>query len=502
MSRALLVILDGYGISGDASVSAIEKARKPFLDKLFSENPHTHLSASGEAVGLPDAQFGNSEVGHLNIGAGRIVWQELSRIDKSIRDGEFFSDPTLLDAINKAKTSGRIHLMGLFSDGGVHSHINHLYALLELCKRNNLSDVFVHVFTDGRDTKPESGIEYARQFEQKASEIGVGKIASVIGRYYAMDRDNRWERVSKAYELLVNGVGERAASAEEVFHKSYESGKTDEFILPHLIGENTDTRIKNGDTVVFFNFRGDRAREITQALTFKEFDGFQREPLSLNYFTFTQYDERFTDAAVIYKPVSLVNTLGEVVANARKRQLRIAETEKYPHVTYFFNGGEEKPNPGEDRLMVASPKVATYDLQPEMSAPEVTDKLCNALVNGNYDLVVLNYANPDMVGHTGVFEAAVKAIETIDQCMEKTVTTAVSHGYHIVVIADHGNADIMTQPDGSPHTAHTLADVPFLLISSNKDFVPKPGILADVAPTLLKLLGLPQPPEMTGTSLI
>jgi len=502
MARALLVILDGYGITEDKAVSAIELAQKPFLDTLFGSYPHTYLTADGEAVGLPEGQFGNSEVGHLNIGAGRIVWQELSRIDKSIREGDFFNDPTLLKAVADAKKTGRLHIMGLFSDGGVHSHNNHLFALLELCKRNEIPDVYVHAFTDGRDTKPQSGIGYAREFMKKADEIGTGSLASIIGRYYAMDRDNRWERVEKAYRLLVDGVGSHAENPDEVFLKSYAEGITDEFINPHTLGDTEASRIKDGDTLLFYNFRGDRAREITQALTGDPFDGFERKPLHIHYYTFTQYDERFHQAQVVFKPVSLKNTLGETVARAGKKQLRIAETEKYPHVTYFFNGGDEKPNEGEDRILVASPKVATYDMQPEMSAPEVAEKLVAALKTELYDLVILNFANPDMVGHTGDIQAAAKAIEAVDTCMKDVVTTAREHAYNVVVIADHGNADIMVQTDGSPHTAHTLAKVPLLLIANDPGLKPVPGKLADVAPTLLKLMEIEQPAEMTGTALV
>jgi 2,3-bisphosphoglycerate-independent phosphoglycerate mutase len=502
MSRALLVILDGYGISENPTVSAIENANKPFLDNLFSSYPKTHLVASGESVGLPEGQFGNSEVGHLNIGAGRIVWQELSRIDKAIRDRSFFEDPILKEMMHDAAQKGRIHLMGLFSDGGVHSHNNHLYALLELCKLNNIPKVYVHAFTDGRDTNPDSGIRYLREFEAKAREIGVGQIASLIGRYYAMDRDNRWERVERAYRLLVEGHGSNMQTATEVFEKSYADGITDEFIEPFTIGNSQDSRISNGDTVLFFNFRGDRAREITRALHDKHFAEFERDNLNLKYYSFTHYDEKFTNVKVVFKPVSLENTLGKVIGNAGRSQLRIAETEKYPHVTYFFNGGEETPYPGEERIMVPSPKVATYDLKPEMSAFEVTEKLCAALDTGKFDFVALNFANPDMVGHTGIMSAAVKAIETIDICMEKVVTTAQNNGYNIVVIADHGNADIMIQEDGSPHTAHTLALVPCVIISSKVEINPSPGVLADVAPTILKLMDLPQPVEMTGNSLI
>lgn len=502
MSRALLVILDGYGISENKAVSAIENAKKPFLDKIFSQYPNSWLRADGEAVGLPEGQFGNSEVGHLNIGSGRIVWQDLSRIDKSIREKSFFSDPTLLKAIEDARKSGRLHVMGLFSDGGVHSQLNHLFAILELCKQEQIENVYVHAFTDGRDTAPNGGLQYVKTFEEKASQIGVGKLVSVIGRYYAMDRDNRWERVERAFRLLTEGVGSQRDSAAQALDESYAVGKTDEFIEPFVIGSSENTRIKSGDTVLFFNFRSDRAREITSALTAKDFAGFERKPLELNYYTFTQYDERFTWAQVVFKPVSLANTLGKVLADNGLTQLRIAETEKYPHVTYFFNGGDEKPNRGEERIMVQSPKVATYDLQPEMSAPEVTEKLCEALDTQKFDFVALNFANPDMVGHTGDFNAAVKSIEAIDQCMEKVISTAQKNGYEIVVIADHGNADIMLQEDGSPHTAHTLARVPFLLISKNQELRPRHGILADVAPTILKLMGVNQPSEMTGQPLI
>ena len=393
--------------------------------------------------------------------------------------------------------------MGLFSDGGVHSHANHLYALLELCKRNGLSEVYVHAYTDGRDTNPDSGIRYLQEFESKAAEIGVGRIVSVVGRYYAMDRDNRWERVEKAYRLLTLGTGTHNDSARSVFEKSYANKITDEFIDPHTVGPNPEqTRISHNDTVLFFNFRGDRAREITRALTDTKFDSFERDYLNLNFFSFTQYDATFDRVEVVFKPVPMTNTLGEVVSKSGKKQLRIAETEKYPHVTYFFNGGEEVPNVGEDRIMVASPKVATYDLQPEMSAVEVTDKLCNAMDSGQYELIILNYANPDMVGHTGIMKAAIAAIETIDACMERTVTTALKNDYSVVIIADHGNADIMIQPDGSPHTAHTLAKVPVVIVSNNPIPTPQHGILADVAPTLLKLMGISQPSEMTGNPLI
>lgn len=504
MPRALLAILDGYGIAEETSKSAIEAAHTPFFDSLIKEWPNSRLSASGESVGLPDGQFGNSEVGHLNIGAGRIVWQELSRVNKSIREGDFFTNPVLLDAVGSAKEKGYIHIMGLFSDGGVHSHNEHLFALLRLCKDNGIEKVYVHAFTDGRDTGPHSGLGYARAFEEKAAEIGTGEIASVIGRYYAMDRDKRWERVSKAYNALIYGKGLKAATAEEAFQKSYDAGITDEFILPAIINDSPESRIKKGDTVIFYNIRGDRARQITTVLTEPGFNEFETVPdLELNYITFTQYNIAFKRPKVAFPPVNLKNTLGEVVAAHGLKQLRIAETEKYPHVTYFFNGGEEVPNEGEERILVPSPKVPTYDLQPEMSAPEVGDKLCAALKTGKYGLVVLNFANPDMVGHTGVFEAAVKAVETVDVQLKRVVNTALENDYKIIIIADHGNADCMYQTDGSPHTAHTTAPVPFIVIDpKNKHATARNGILADVAPSLLKLLEIPKPPEMTGNSLI
>ncbi len=502
MSRALLVILDGYGVSENPEISAISKAKTPFFDGLMSTWPNSRLSASGEDVGLPEGQFGNSEVGHLNIGAGRIVWQELSRINKSIREGDFFENKVLLDAIENGKKKGHIHVMGLFSDGGVHSHNEHLYALLKLAKKEGLKQVYVHAFTDGRDTAPNGGIKYAKAFEEKAKEFGIGKIASVVGRYYAMDRDHRWERTQKAVELLVNGQGKTFATANEAFESSYADNVTDEFILPSLIDTSPESRLSKKDTVIFFNIRGDRARQITTALTDPKFDSFERQYLDLHYCSFTRYDERYTWVPVAYPPVNLVNTLGKVVADAGKKQLRIAETEKYPHVTYFFNGGDEKENVGEERIMVPSPKVATYDLQPEMSADQVADKLCEALKSEKYDLGILNFANPDMVGHTGVFEAAVKAVEFVDIQLKRVIETAMKHDYKIIIIADHGNADCMYEKDGSAHTAHTTAPVPFILIDpENKNASPEDGILADVAPSLLKLMKISQPEEMTGKAL-
>ncbi len=500
-SKALLVILDGYGLARNPDVSAIDKADKPFIDHLFNTYPHSKLSASGEDVGLPEGQFGNSEVGHLNIGAGRIVWQELSRINKSIKDGSFFENEVLLDAMQHAKRKGKVHIMGLFSDGGVHSHNNHLFALLKLVQKEGIDNAYVHAFTDGRDTSPMGGIEYAKEFNNKAEEIGVGRLASIVGRYYAMDRDNRWERTRKAYDLLVHGKGEVYDTAEEAFKATYDNKVTDEFIKPKLIDQTEESRIQKGDTVIFYNIRGDRARQITRALCEEGFDEFDTEALDLHYSTFTSYDESFDYVRVAFPPADISNTLGEYISGKHLKQLRIAETEKYPHVTYFFNGGEETPFKGEERILIPSPKVATYDLQPEMSAPEVTDALCAQLITEKHHLCILNFANPDMVGHTGIMEAAISAVETIDTQLKKVVETATRHGYKILVIADHGNADCMVKEDGSPHTAHTTALVPAMIINEEDIKEMHDGILADVAPTLLKLMGVKQPEEMTGKPL-
>lgn len=501
-SKALLVILDGFGIAVDPSVSAIDKAHKPFYDHLIATCPHSHLIASGESVGLPDGQFGNSEVGHMNIGAGRIVWQALSRINKDIREGGFFENEVILEAVEKAKKKNKIHLMGLFSDGGVHSHNDHLFALLQLCKDHGIDDVYVHAFTDGRDTAPESGKAYAQAFNEKAKEIGTGKLASVIGRYYAMDRDNRWERVKLAYDLLVNGQGEKFENSDAAFDASYANDVTDEFIKPVILDDSSESRIGNGDTVLFFNIRGDRAREITRSLSQQGFSEFETKgDLNLSYFSFTQYDETFEWVKVAYPPQVLKNTIGEWVSKQGLKQFRIAETEKYPHVTYFFNGGEEVPNEGEDRLVIPSPKVATYDLQPEMSAPEVGDALVENLKSDKYDLVILNFANTDMVGHTGIMQAAIDAVEAVDVQLKRVVETATEHGYRTLIIADHGNSDCMIKSDGSPHTAHTTAPVPSIIVNYPEDIELQPGILADVSPTLLKLMGVEQPEEMTGTPL-
>lgn len=503
LSKALLIILDGYGLAKNPDVSAIDQAEKPFLDHLFNTYPHSKLSASGRDVGLPEGQFGNSEVGHLNIGAGRIVKQKLAEIDDAIQDGSFYHNAQLCEAVQKAKSNNRIHIMGLFSDGGVHSHNDHLYALLKLIKKENIDNAFVHAFTDGRDTSPHGGINYLKEFQQRAKDIGVGTITSIVGRYYAMDRDNRWDRTQKAYNLLVHGAGETFESPENALKNSYEKDITDEFVEPKLIETGQDTRIQPDDVVIFYNIRGDRARQITSAFTEPEFDIFEStKKLNLHYYTFTSYDNDFENVEVIFPPANLANMLGEVISKHHLKQLRIAETEKYPHVTYFFNGGREEPFEGEDRILIPSPKVATYDLQPEMSAPEVTNALCDQLITEKHHLAILNFANPDMVGHTGDMQAAIKAVETIDRLLKKIVKTAQEHNFEILIIADHGNADCMKNDDGSPHTSHTTALVPALIISQQNISSIRDGILADVAPTLLQLIGIDKPEEMTGSSLI
>jgi len=500
--KSLLVILDGFGISENPEVSAVDQANKPFYDSLISSWPNATLSASGEDVGLPEGQFGNSEVGHLNIGAGRIVWQELTRVNKSIKESDFFSNQVLKEAFDKAGQSGRIHFMGLLSDGGVHSYNDHLYALLEMAATSGVENAYVHAFTDGRDTSPHGGITYCKELTEKMDEIGTGEIASVVGRYFAMDRDNRWERTEKAVQLLVNGKGKLVDDLNTAFNESYENGTTDEFIEPLVLSKNDESRIRDNDVVVFFNIRGDRARQITKALLNFDSVPLQSGLQHLHYVTFTAYDETFSNHVhVAYPPARLVNTIGEYVASKGLKQLRIAETEKYPHVTYFFNGGEETPNKKEDRILVPSPKVATYDLQPEMSAEEVATKLTSELSKETHSLAVVNFANPDMVGHTGDMEATIRAIEFVDKQLKKVVETAIEHRYNIVIIADHGNADCMVQPDGSAHTAHTTANVPVIMISDRQVDSLKNGILADVAPTLLKLMNIAPPKEMTGSPL-
>jgi len=501
-AKTLLIILDGFGIADNPSVSAIDQANKPFYDSLLKDYPNARLSASGEDVGLPAGQFGNSEVGHLNIGAGRIVWQELTRVNKSILERDFFSNPVLTEAFEKAKKNGKIHFLGLLSDGGVHSNNEHLYALLEMAALKEVDKAYVHAFTDGRDTSPHGGINYCSELEEKIKSIGKGQIASIIGRYFAMDRDNRWERTEKVIKLLVDGLGREASSYKNVFEESYKTGITDEFLEPVILAPEPESRIQDNDVVVFFNIRGDRARQITKALLNLDNVPVQSKLENLHYVTFTSYDETFADYVhVVYPPAQLQNTIGEYVASEGLKQLRIAETEKYPHVTYFFNGGDETPNPNEDRILVPSPKVSTYDLQPEMSAEEVADKLIANLDQNKYDLAIVNFANPDMVGHTGDMKATIRAVEFVDQQLKKVVESAIHNKYNIVIIADHGNADCMIQPDGSAHTAHTAAEVPVILISDKYSLTLKNGILADVAPTLLKLMGLELPKEMTGTPL-
>ncbi len=502
--KHILIILDGYGIAEDPLVSAIEAARKPFLDRLFRTHPHSTLDASGLAVGLPKGQMGNSEVGHMNLGAGRVVYQDITRIDRAIDDGSFFSNAVLKKAASRVAESDRkLHLIGLFSDGGVHSHIDHIFALLTLAAGEGLTteQVCVHAFTDGRDTDPHGGTDYARLFLDRAREIGVGVLASIVGRYYAMDRDNRWQRTELAYRLLVDGEGAAFNNPIEAFQSSYDDDVTDEFIKPVRIVSDADTRISEGDSVVFFNFRADRARQITRALTQDRFDKFEVEDLDLHFVTFTPYEEDF-DLPIAFPKVNLEQTLGEVIASAGLRQLRAAETEKYPHVTYFFSGGRETEFEGEDRILVPSPKVATYDLQPEMSAPELARRVAAALATEDYGLVVLNFANPDMVGHTGVFEAAVAAVEAVDAATKTVVDAAEANGYSVEIIADHGNADKMRNPDGSPHTAHTTAPVPHLIIWDGLEGPIRHGRLGDIAPSILRILGINQPEEMTGDSLV
>jgi len=498
-----LIILDGFGNNPSDYGNAIHAAKTPNLDKLFETCPHTLIGASGMDVGLPDGQMGNSEVGHTNIGAGRVVYQELTRITKSISDGDFFQNEALCGAVENCKKNGSaLHLMGLLSDGGVHSHNKHLYGLLELAKRAGLEKVYVHCFMDGRDVPPSSGKEYVEELMAKMKEIGVGKIASVMGRYYAMDRDNRWERVEKAYAAMVYGEGETAECPVCAMEKSYAADATDEFVVPVVCDK--DGCIRENDSVIFFNFRPDRAREITRTLVDPDFAGFERRNgfFPLYFVCMTQYDAAMPNVHVAFKPQSLANTFGQYISDHGLTQLRIAETEKYAHVTFFFNGGVEAPCKNEDRALIASPKVATYDLKPEMSAYEVTDELLARLDSGKYDVVILNFANCDMVGHTGVFEAAVSAVEAVDTCLGKVVDKILSMGGRALITADHGNADQMYEPDGSPFTAHTTNPVPLLLVGDGTHTLKEGGRLADLAPTMLEMLGLPQPAEMDGKSLL
>lgn len=503
--KVILVIMDGWGLGQVQKADAIQNANTPFVSSLYSKYPNSTLVTCGEAVGLPDGQMGNSEVGHLNLGAGRIVYQELQRINVAVRDGAFAKNKILLNAIAAAKQNNKpLHLLGLVSDGGVHSHINHLKALCSVCKEQGLTNVFIHAFTDGRDTDPKSGLAFLKELQQHLDN-STGIIASVSGRYYAMDRDKRWERVKLAYDALVNGAGEKATNAIAAVEAAYAAGVTDEFIKPTIITNEAGAplaTIKEGDVAICFNFRTDRCREITQALTQQDFPEQQMHKLNLHYTTMTEYDKTYKNVHVVFETDNLNNTLGEVLQQNGRKQIRIAETEKYPHVSFFFSGGRELPFDGEQRLMVASPKVATYDLQPEMSAYEVTDTIVAEINKGEADFVCLNYANADMVGHTGVFSAGVKAVETVDTCVQKVVTAGLANGYTIFLTADHGNADFMINEDGTPNTAHTLNLVPFFIIDKDWKGTVKPGKLGDIAPTILTLMQLPIPKEMTGDVLI
>ena len=507
----VLMILDGYGIANKSFGNAIEIANAGVINNLKNNYPNTLLGASGMSVGLPDGQMGNSEVGHLNMGAGRVVYQDLTRITKEIIDGDFFNNEELLSAVKSAKENNKnLHLYGLLSTGGVHSHITHLYALLEMCKRNGLEKVFIHCFLDGRDVAPTSGADFIKDLSNKIAEIGVGKIATVCGRYYAMDRDNRWDRVEKAYDMLTIGNGEKAENAVDAIKNSYSSGTTDEFVLPTNILENGKPigLIEKGDSIIFFNFRPDRAREITRAMTVEEFDGFERKTGYLDpvYVGFSKYDATFEKAKIAFKKISLDNTLGKYLSDKGYTQLRIAETEKYAHVTFFFNGGVEEPENNEYRDLIPSPKVATYDMQPEMSAYLVTEKVLEEIDKDMFDVIIINYANCDMVGHTGDLDAAVKAVKTVEECVGNLVDKILSKGGSVLITADHGNADKMYEDEVSkkPFTAHTTNIVPFILVSNEyKDAKLRDGgVLADIAPTLLEVLNVAKPVEMTGNTLI
>ncbi len=504
----VLMILDGFGLNERVEANAFAEAKKPNIDRLMKEYPFVKGYASGMAVGLPDGQMGNSEVGHINMGAGRIVYQELTRITKEIQDGTFYKNPALLEAIENCKKNDTdLHLFGLLSDGGVHSHNTHLYALLELAKREELKNVYVHAFLDGRDTPPASGKGYIEQLQDQMKSIGIGKVASVMGRYYAMDRDNRWDRVEKAYRAMVLGEGETAESAVAAVQNSYDVEKFDEFVLPTVVLDNGKpvATIKEKDSVIFFNFRPDRAREITRTFCDDEFSGFDRaKRMELTYVCFTEYDITIQNKIAAFHKISLDNTFGQFLAANHKTQLRLAETEKYAHVTFFFNAGVEVPNVGEDRILVKSPKVATYDLQPEMSAYEVADNLVEAIKSEKYDVIVVNFANPDMVGHTGIESAAIKAIEAVDQCVGRAVEALLSVDGQMFICADHGNAEqLIDYETRDPFTAHTTNPVPFILVNYDRDYtLAEGGCLADIIPTLIAMMGMEKPVEMTGKSLL
>ena len=502
--KTLLMILDGWGNSPDPTISAVDQAKTPYIDSLYKNYAYSTLRTDGQHVGLPEGQMGNSEVGHMNLGAGRIVYQDLAKINLAVEKDELRNEKVLTDSLEYAKKEGKkVHLLGLLSDGGVHSHINHIEGLLDLIGEYKLNDVYLHAFTDGRDVDPQSGKHFVEQIEKKLAETG-GHLASIIGRYYAMDRDQRWERVKKAYDLLVNGTGSSTTNFPKELSKSYSKGVTDEFIAP-LFKDNGKgeaiTRIENGDVILFFNFRTDRGRELTQVLSQKAFPEFEMAPLDLHYVTLTNYDESFQHVQVVFDKDNLENTLGEVLSKAGKTQVRIAETEKYPHVTFFFNGGREAPFEGEDRILCPSPKVATYDLQPEMSAFEIKDAIVEKIKKDAPDFICLNFANPDMVGHTGDLQAAIKACESVDQCVKAVIETALEKEYVSIVIADHGNCETMINPDGSPNTAHTTNPVPVILVDPKKKKITN-GILGDIAPTVLDLLEISQPKTMTQKSLI
>ncbi len=500
--KALLMILDGWGIGNHSKSDVIYSTPTPYWDYLVNTYPHSELQASGENVGLPDGQMGNSEVGHLNIGAGRVVYQDLVKINKACADGSILENPEIKSAFGYAKETGKaIHFMGLTSNGGVHSSLDHLFALCDIAKHYELEKVYIHCFMDGRDTDPRSGLGFIKEVEEHCTK-SAGTIASIIGRYYAMDRDKRWERVKEAYDLLVKGEGKQATDMVAAMQESYDNDVTDEFVKP-IKNANIDGTIKEGDAVIFFNYRNDRAKELTVALTQHDIPEADMKVIpGLQYYCMTPYDASFTGVHILFDKENVGNTLGEYLSSLDKKQLHIAETEKYAHVTFFFNGGRETPYEGEERILVASPKVATYDLKPEMSAFEVRDKLVEAIGTEKYDFIVVNYANGDMVGHTGVYEAIEKAVVAVDECVKDTVEAAKKAGYEVIIIADHGNADNAINPDGTPNTAHSLNPVPCIYVTERKDAIVASGKLADVAPTLLSIMGLPQPKEMTGHSLI
>ena len=502
--KVILMILDGWGITQDPKVSAVFNAKTSYIDGLYNKYPNATLRTDGEHVGLPEGQMGNSEVGHMNLGAGRIVYQNLARINKAVKEKTLGKEKALLDTFQYAKEHKKdVHLLGLVSNGGIHAHIDHLKGILDVAKENEIGNIYLHAFTDGRDCDPKSGTYFIKDI-QEYMESSVGEVASVTGRYYAMDRDNRWERVKEAYDGVVNGVGTKTTDCVGQMDANYKEGITDEFHTPIIATDENGTpkaTIKEGDVVLFFNYRTDRGRELTNALSQNDFPEYGMKKLDLYYTTITLYDESFKGINVIYKNDNIKNTLGEVLSKAGKKQIRIAETEKYPHVTFFFSGGQEAPFEGESRILRNSPKVATYDLQPEMSANELKDALCKDLEKGEADFVCLNFANGDMVGHTGIMEAAIKACETVDACAEEVIETGLKNGYTTLLIADHGNCETMLNPDGSPHTAHTTNPVPMILIDGELEAI-KDGVLGDVAPTILKLMGVPQPEEMTRLPLV